>query len=105
MKKFIAVILFSFTLSFSTVKAAPQNTIPPLKEGVYEANNIISTLSDLHYVQNISKTDIAYFIVFNDDETLIQSIKLIPDSHKYELYPLDPSYRIVVIGKGSVLLS
>lgn len=105
MKKLIANILIVLSLSFNTANVQTQNTIPPLTEGVYNVKDFSVPSSEFHYVQNTSKTDVSYFITFNQDETIMQAIRLVPNSNKYELYPLDPSYRIVIIGKGSILLS
>ncbi len=105
MKKFITMLLIALTLSINIVKAEPQIKPIQLTEGVYEASKFDIPLSDLKYVANSSDNNFAYFIVFNDDETILQSIKLLPNSPKFELYPLSSHYRIVIIGNGAVVLS
>lgn len=105
MKKFITMLLIALTLSINIVKAEPKSEPIVLTEGVYEASKFDIPLNSLKYVSNSSDESFAYFIIFNDDETILQSIKLLPNSPKYELYPLSSHYRIVIIGNGSVILS
>lgn len=105
MKKFIVMLLIVLSLPFTITNAEPKGVTKTLTEGVYDVNTFDVPLNELHQVQNVSDKDVAYFIVFSEDETIIQSLKLIPNSPKYELLPLDPSYIIVIIGKGTVTLS
>lgn len=105
MKKFIIILLVLLSVSYIPTNAVIQFAEPPLKEGVYRVNTFTTPLNEISYIENTSKTDDVYFVVFNENDTLIQSIKLPPNSSKHKISPLDPSYRIVVIGKGTILLS
>lgn len=105
MKKFLVILLVLLSVSYIPTNAVIQFAEPPLKEGVYRVNTFTIPLNEINYIENTSKTDDVYFVVFNENDTLIQSIKLPPNSSKHKISPLDPSYRIVVIGKGTILLS
>lgn len=105
MKKFLVILLVLLSVSYIPTNAVIQFAEPPLKEGVYRVNTFTTPLNEINYIENTSKTDDVYFVVFNENDTLIQSIKLPPNSSKHKISPLDPSYRIVVIGKGIILLS
>lgn len=105
MKKFLVILLVLLSVSYIPTNAVIQFAEPPLKEGVYRVNTFTTPLNEINYIENTSKTDDVYFVVFNENDTLIQSIKLPPNSYKHKISPLDPSYRIVVIGKGTILLS
>ena len=105
MKRFIAILLIALSLPFTIINAEPKDITKTFTEGVYDVNTLDIPLNELRYVQNVSDKDVAYFIIFSEDETLLQSVMLIPNSSKYELIPLDPNYTIVVIGKGTVTLS
>jgi hypothetical protein len=104
-KKFLVILLVLLSVSYIPTNAVIQFAEPPLKEGVYRVNTFTTPLNEINYIENTSKTDDVYFVVFNENDTLIQSIKLPPNSSKHKISPLDPSYRIVVIGKGTILLS
>lgn len=105
MKKFFPILLLFLCLNFTTVKAAPAITSNILKQGVYEANDIINALGNVRTVQNISSNNPIYFILIDDKETVIQAIKMSPNSPKYNLNKLDPNYKIIIVGKGSVFFS
>lgn len=84
-------------MSYIPVNAVIQFAEPPLKEGVYRVNTFTTPLNEINYIENTSNTYDVYFVVFNENDTLIQSIKLPPNSSKHQISPLDPSYKIVII--------
>jgi hypothetical protein len=73
-------------------------------EGIYKVSDFNVSPKNLYSVQNISSIDTVYVIIFDITQLQIQSIRLIPNSYKYNLVPLKPGYRVVVIGKGEVYL-
>ena len=105
MKKFLVILLVLLSVSYIPTNAVIQFAEPPLKEGVYRVNTFTTPLNEINYIENTSKTDDVYFVVFNENDTLVQSIQLPPNSSKHKISPLDPSYRTVIIGKGTILLS
>ena len=105
MKKFISILLISLCFNFNTVKAAPNVLHNILKEGVYQASTITEALGDIKTVQNISQDSNIYLILLDEDEAIIQTIKMKPKSSKYSLHSLNPNYKIVLVGDGSAFLS
>lgn len=106
MKKIIVAILILLSTYFTVVSASIiENPIYTFKEGVYKVESLNMPLDELTYLQNISDKDEAYFILFDVNYGLIQSEKLVPSSPKYRIVDLKPSYRIVVVGKGTVELT
>ncbi|WP_195428525.1 hypothetical protein [Clostridium sp. D46t1_190503_E9] len=105
MKKFISILLLCLSLSCIPTNAIIQFAESQLKEGVYRVNTFTTPLNEINYIENTSKTNDVYFVVFNENDTLMQSIKLPSSSSKYKILQLEPSYKIVIIGKGSILLS
>ncbi|WP_291650388.1 hypothetical protein [Clostridium sp.] len=105
MKKFIIILLVFLSVSYVYTNAAIQFAESPLKEGVYRVSTFTTLLNEINYFENTLKTDDVYFVVFNENDTLIQSIKLPPNSPKHKISQLYPSYKIVIIGKGTILLS
>lgn len=106
MKKFIFMLLVSLSLSFNVAATGFQPPSKTLTEGVYNANALGIPLNEINYAQNVSEKGTTYLIIYDESNTIVQSIKLMPNSPKVQIYPqLDPSYKIIVIGDGSIVLS
>ncbi|WP_300385720.1 hypothetical protein [Clostridium sp.] len=103
MKKFIFTLLI-FLSFYCTVVSADinYNFVSPLTEGVYRVSNFDTPLNELQYIRNASEKDSAYFVVFDQNDALIQTIKLTPNSPKYKIAELLPGYKIVIVDKGIV---
>ncbi|CEN80983.1 Uncharacterised protein [[Clostridium] sordellii] len=102
MKKKIIVLLLSscFLLSlYSSVYA-----INLFKEGVYKVADLNFSEDNKYIVQNVSKTEGAYLQVFDENQVLVQSIRLSPDSEKFNLVKITPEYRIVILGGGNIYI-
>lgn len=85
-------------------KFSPDTNV--FKEGIYNLTDLGTFLENSFYeAQNISLDKIAHIIIFDEDYTLIQSIKLNPNCPKYTLASLKSSYKVVIIGDGDVYIS
>ncbi|WP_243241990.1 MULTISPECIES: hypothetical protein [unclassified Clostridium] len=106
MKKFIYTLLIFLCLNFNIVKAEPQIQTNIFNQGVYKVENIIKVLGgDLSSIQNISSDKSIYFLLVDENQSVIQALKIEPNSAKYELHKLKPNYKIILIGEGSAFLS
>lgn len=105
MKKNIIVILILLCLSFNSLTLIPTFAITTFKEGVYQLSNLNITQKNRYTIQNISPDNSVYMALFDEEQRQIQSIHLSPKSENYSLIPLEPSYRIVIVGKGEVIIS
>ncbi|MBS6500382.1 MAG: hypothetical protein KH415_01870 [Clostridium sp.] len=105
MKKFIAIIFISLFLNFNIVKANPQISSNILKEGVYNVNNITNTLGTVQNVQNVSNYSSIYLILLDQNETVLQTIKMKPQSETYVLNDFGKDYKLILIGDGEAFLS
>ncbi|WP_300385717.1 hypothetical protein [Clostridium sp.] len=105
MKKVIYFTLLCILLNCNIVNANPQVESNILKEGVYSVSNIIESLGNIHYVQNISTNDSIYFALLDENKSVIQTLKMKPNSNKYMLSDLEPNYKIIVLGDGEIFLS
>ncbi len=75
-------------------------------EGIYNLTDLGAFLENSFYeAQNISQGKIANIIIFDEDYTLIQSIKLNPNCSKHTLTSLKSTYKVVIIGDGDVYIS
>lgn len=104
MKKFTVIFLILVCLFFNMIMIIPSFAANTFKEGIYKASDFNVSQQNLYSVQNISSTDSIYVIIFDDNQLQMQSIRLIPKSTKYNLVPLTPNYRVVVVGKGEAYL-
>ncbi|OOM68609.1 hypothetical protein [Clostridium sp. BL-8] len=85
-------------------KFSPDTNI--FKEGIYNLTDLGAFLENsLYEAQNVSQNKIANVLIFDEDYTLIQSIKLNPNCPKYTLASLKSTYKVVIIGDGDVYIS
>jgi hypothetical protein len=103
MKKF-TIFLISLCLSFNIFLSVPTFASTSFKEGVYQLSNFNISPNNRYTIQNVSPSDNVYVLIFDKNQLQIQSIRLEPHSENYSLLPLDPEYRIVIVGKGEVLI-
>lgn len=95
---FLISILLLFNLTFSTF------AVNIFKEGVYKAADFNFSSNNAYVVQNISSKNSVYILLFDENQLQLQAIRLEPKSEKYNLLPLKPEYRIVIIGNGEVFI-
>lgn len=104
MKRNIIVILIFICLYFNFT-LIPTFAITTFKEGMYQLSNLNIKEKNRYTIQNISPDYSVYIALFDEDQRQIQSIHLPPKSENYSLIPLEPSYRIIIIGKGEVIIA
>lgn len=104
MKKFISMFLISLSLSFC-IFTKSASAVNIFDEGVYQISDFNLSPKNKYIVQNISETDNIYLQVFDKNQIIIQSMRLSPNSDKFNLVALLPEYRIVIIGNGNVYIS
>ena len=97
---FICILFNSFSIK---TLAIPQGNL--IKEGIYDIENLDLDLNKIYEIQNTSKTEMAFVILFDDHDDMIQFIKLMPDSSKQRLLPMKAQYRLVIIGTTEVFIS
>lgn len=101
-KKIIVFLLFScFLLGISSNTAYAVNVF---KEGVYKVADFNISEDNQYLVQNVSQTEDVYLQVFDENQILVQSIRLQPNSEKFNLVKITPEHRIVIVGGGSIYI-
>lgn len=103
-KKFVAKVIL-VCLLLNSFALIPVFAVTTFKEGVYQLSNLNVTPENRYTIQNISPDNSVYIALFDEDQRQIQSIHLSPKSENYSLIPLEPSYRIVIVGKGEVIIA
>ncbi|WP_238907424.1 hypothetical protein [Clostridium sp. YIM B02506] len=104
-KVFVLTLVFIciFFNSFSIKTLAVQGNL--IKEGIYDVSDLTLSLDKIYEIQNTSKTEMAFVILFDDHSNMIQFIKLMPDSSKQRLLPMKAHYRLIIIGTTEVFIS
>lgn len=105
MKKLTFILLCLACLSFNLFRAVPALASTNFKEGVYQLSNFNITPNNRYTIQNISPDNSVYVVLFDENQRQIQSISLPPNSQNYSLIPLQPNYRVAIIGKGEVIIA
>ena len=105
MKKFTILLLSLICLSFNMLIATPVAAATVLNEGVYKVDELKLSPDKIYTIENTSTTNSINIFVFDKDEVIQQSIRLKPQSIKYNLIPLEANYKITIIGKGEALIS
>ena len=105
MKKFIMLFLISLFLSFNMRIVPSVAEIKVLKEGFYKSNDLNFSFNKIYSIENISPSDSVFVLIFDEYENLQQSLRLKPQSQKYNLLPFQPNYKIIIDGNGEVSFS
>lgn len=104
MKKYTIKFVIFFCLLFSMIGIIPAFAANVFKEGVYKAADFNFSPTNNYAIQNVSDTNSVYVILFDENQLVIQSIRLEPHSGKYNLLPFKPEYRIAILGNGEVFI-
>lgn len=105
MKKFTTTFLIFFLIFISTTKVLTPSAVNTFKEGVYKAADFNFSEGNLYSISNVSETDDIYVQLFDENQIILQAIRLTPKSQKFNLISLRPDYRIVIVGKGQAYIS
>ncbi|MDR3598315.1 hypothetical protein [Clostridium sp.] len=105
MKKYTFLFLILLCFFFSMITIIPAFAANVFKEGVYKAADFNFSPDNTYFVQNVSDKDSVHVFLFDENQLEIQSIRLEPQSKKYNLLPLKPTYRIAIVGNGNVFIA
>jgi hypothetical protein len=105
MKRFAPLLLILIFLSFNMINTTSAFAANVFKEGVYKTADFNFSENNVYKIQNISSEHSVYVLIYDDNQLVIQSIRLEPNSEKYNLRPLKTNYRIVIVGNGEVFIS
>ena len=104
MKKFIILFSIILGLSFCTIKTTPVFADNIFKAGVFSLSDLNISANKIYTVQNTSSISTMNIIVFNEHPHLVQFIELEPNSKKYNLVPLNPEDKLIIVGTGEIYI-
>lgn len=105
MKRAIIIFLFFIYCSFEVLLVPAMASAQTLTKGFYKVKNLQLSPNTAYTVQNPSFNERIYIIIFDSHATPLQGIRLKPQSKEFNLIPLQPDYKVVLIGDGEALIS
>lgn len=103
MKKFTTLLIL-VCLSFNIFTVTPAFAANVFNEGVYRLSDFNFSPNNIYNIQNTSPNTGVFVAIFDENQVVLQTIKLGPKSEKYNLLPLKPTDRIMIIGDGDVFI-
>ncbi|MCE5221334.1 MAG: hypothetical protein LLF98_08765 [Clostridium sp.] len=104
MKKFTMSLLILICLSFNILQVTSANSSNVFKEGIYNISDFNLSSDNLYTVQNVSDKNDLYILIFDENKIGLQYIRLTTKSQKYNMVPLKPTYKLVVLGEGEAFI-
>lgn len=104
MKKFITCIIILF-LSFNMFTIPSMAQPKTFREGIYNMQDLNLSPAATYTIKNISPNEYVYVIIFDANEIVQQLIQLNPQSGEYTLLPFQLGYRMLIVGKGEVVIT
>lgn len=107
MKKFIVLFSIFLCLTFIGIKSKPAFAVTTnnLTEGIYKLSDFNPSKNGIYSVSNTSRVDSITIIITNENQAILQVIRLSPESEKHNTVPILPEYRVVLLGKGEVFVN
>ncbi|WP_160683719.1 hypothetical protein [Clostridium sp. C2-6-12] len=105
MKKAVIIFLLFIYCSFQSLLMPATASSQTLKKGFYKVKDLQLSPNTPYTVQNSTFNERIYIIIFDSHATPLQGIRLKPQSKKFNIIPLQPDYKVVLIGDGEVLIS
>ena len=105
MKNFSIILLIIICLFLNVFRTTPAFAVTSFKEGIYQLSDLNISQGNDYTIQNISSDSSVYMIIFDENQYELQSIHLSPKSINYRLIPLQPNYRIIIVGNGEVTIT
>lgn len=104
MKKFNLLFLLLICLSFNISNVSSAFAANVFTEGVYKLSDFNFSKDNIYNIQNTSDSSSVFVAIFDENQVVLQTIKLGPKSEKYNLLPLHPTDRLMIIGDGDVFI-
>ena len=104
MKKLNMLFLLLICLTFNISNVSSAFATNVFKEGVYKLSDFNFSKDNIYNIQNTSANSGVFVAIFDENQVVLQTIKLDPKSEKYNLLPLNPTDRIMIIGDGDVFI-
>lgn len=108
MKKIIGLFLIFLCLTSTVIglkPAFPISTTNTYPEGIYKLSDFNPSKSGVYTVSNVSTTYYMGVIITDEEQKILQDIRLKPSSEKHNTVPIGPNDKIILLGKGEVYIN
>ncbi|MFW2491971.1 hypothetical protein ACN077_25940 [Clostridium chromiireducens] len=105
MKRFILASIFFTILIFNIFDIPSVAETKILRRGFYRIENLNLEQNTIYTIQNTSFNEHIYIVIIDNNQNLVQAIRLWPQSQKFNLVPLQSGYKIVVTGDGDLTIT
>ena len=103
MKRFTVLFLIFLCLTFIVIGLKPAfATTNTFTQGIYKLSDFNPSKSNIYFFSNVSIKDNMYMIILDENQDIIHSIRLLPNSEQHITVPILPNYRVILIGKGEM---
>lgn len=108
MKRFAFLFLISLCLTFIAIELKPVFAVSATNtysEGIYRVSDFNPSKNGVYSVSNVSTTNYIGVIIVDEEQNILQDIRLKPNSEKHNTVPIGSNDRIILIGKGEVYIN
>lgn len=108
MKRFSILFLIFLSLTFiafglkPVFSATASNTFT---QGIYKLSDFTPSTNGVYSISNVSATYYIGVIITDEDQNILQDIRLKPNSEKHNTIPINSNDTIILIGKGEVYIN
>lgn len=108
MKRFSILFLIFLFLTFTIVglkPAFPVVTTNIYKQGIYTLSDFSPAKDGVYTISNVSATYYMGVIIADEEQNILQDIRLKPNSEKHNTIPIGPNDTVILLGKGEVYIN
>lgn len=108
MKRCTVLFMFFLCLTFIVSGLKPvfaAVTTNNLTQGIYKLSDFGASKNGIYSVSNVSSKDIMSIIITDENQDILQAIRLTPYSEKHNTIPILPNYTIILLGNGEVYIN
>lgn len=106
MKKIAVIFLIFLCLTFNVIRLIPTFAAGNIfTQGIYKLSDFNVSNTGIFTIQNVSQTEGMYLYILDENQVVMESIRLVPSIQKLDTVPIKPSYAILIIGKGEVYIT
>lgn len=108
MKRRIGLLTFFLCLIFIVSEAKSAFPVPStntFNQGIYKVSDFNPTKDNVYTVSNISSIDNMSIIITDEEQNILQAIRLKPNSERHNTIPILPNYTVILLGKGTAYIN
>lgn len=106
MKRFTVIFLIFLCLTFNVIRLISVFAVGNIfTQGIYKLSDFNLSNTGIFTIQNVSETEGVYLYILDENQVVMESIRLVPSIQKLDTVPIKPNYIILIIGKGEVYIT